>query len=245
MPNIRRPSTPAWMQDNMNRRPIAPVLVSIALLLPPMANLIRAILRDLHAGAGAEPPVRAFAGPDREEETRDLARFRFTGARWLPFHDTSPLRSSGWIDRGAEAGVRPGQIVATARGDLVGRVRKVFPRFAQIMLLDDPEFRVHAAARLASGEAEAVVRGDGPGGRLVAEHIVGALRLPAQALLRTAGGDAEVPEGLAIGYALDGGGLLDRQPARASAATDRLRTVYVLSDPLIESVRTARAGGAL
>ncbi|MBN1422805.1 MAG: hypothetical protein JXP34_28775 [Planctomycetes bacterium] len=226
----------------MKRRPIAPILVSLALLIPPMANLVRSILRDLRPQESETLPARTFAGPDREEEARDLARFRFTAARWLPFHDVSPLRSSGWIDRGAEAGVRPGQIVATARGALVGRVRRVYPRFAQVMLLDDPEFRVRAAARLASGEAEAIVRGNGRGGRLLAEHVAGALELPAQALLRTAGGDAELPEGLTIGYALEGGGILQAQPARASAATDRLRTVYVLADPLIEAVRTARGG---
>lgn len=164
---------------------------------------------------------------------------------------------SGWwrmvrVDRGSSAGVEPGMPVMAADG-LVGLVREVSPRTADVVLLSDPSFRV--AARLPRTGDLGVIVGGGvtAGGTDVLSLLCPPepetmTYVPREADVRpgdevvTSGLGGVFPAGLLVGRVLrvtrPEPGLYQEAAIAPAADLGRLTYVFVIIDGL------SRLGGA-
>ena len=106
------------------------------------------------------------------------------------------------VGKGSLAGVRAGAVVVVPEG-LVGRVTKVTPHTAEVMLVTDPSIKVSCVVK--SGEAVRAtgILSGGSDERLLLRHLGSATELPAQSRVLTSGLGGVFPPGLAVGTLLD------------------------------------------
>lgn len=162
---------------------------------------------------------RAEAGPmaaavTAEEERLELARVRallgivpadtapVCGARVVR-HELQGVFKTLVIGCGREAGVRVGMAVVAAPG-LVGRVARVAPRVATVLLLIDPNHAVDVLVQ--RSRARGVLRGQGGGttlGRAIGvsriEYLEGTSDVQVGDAVVSSGLDGRYPSGLPVG----------------------------------------------
>lgn len=150
--------------------------------------------------------------------------------------ESSEARDAIVIDRGADDGLKEGQVVITAGGALVGRVTEVGSNFAYVVLISDTSSTVigQLATSIATGKVE------GQLGTLVMTDVKAGVVIQAGEEVFTAGIDlgsgvrSPYPKGLLIGRVID-----VRQPANEvvqtvfldpAAPLDRLEFLLVITD---------------
>ncbi len=107
----------------------------------------------------------------------------------------SELSHVFYIDKGENYKLKPDMAVITGNG-IVGKVRDVFPRTAQVLAINDQTSG--AGVILQTTRIRGILRGD-PSGRLMVVGVLSDERIqPGEAVL-TAGGDLIFPRGLPVG----------------------------------------------
>ena len=151
--------------------------------------------------------------------------------------ESSDARRAIVIDRGADDGIRVGQIVITSGGALAGRVVEVGSNFAHVVLMSDSTSTV--IGQLLSSAATGKVIGQ-LGGALVMEDVDAAATITIGEEVFTAGIElgggirSPYPKGLLIGRVVD----LKRDPNEVvqtvflepAAPLDRLEYLLVITD---------------
>ncbi|NYF81391.1 rod shape-determining protein MreC [Granulicella arctica] len=99
------------------------------------------------------------------------------------------------LDKGSDDGLKPDMAVITPDG-VVGKLRDVFPRTSQLLLLNDQTSG--AGVILQSTRIRAVVRGT-PTGRLQIGNLTADSRIKPGDTVLTSGGDLVYPRGLNVG----------------------------------------------
>ena len=99
------------------------------------------------------------------------------------------------IDKGEEDGVKKDMTVITPRG-LVGKVLVTNNNFSEVLLLDDPNFRI--AVRFLSSGNEAIASGTGHS--VIVKYVPKEARIVENDWVISSGLDGLFPEGLLIGY---------------------------------------------
>ena len=100
-----------------------------------------------------------------------------------------------YIDKGSNAGLQRDMAVITADG-IVGKVREVYPRSAQILLIDDQTSG--AGVILETTRIRGILRGNAEGQPQIVGLTVDSRIQPGERVL-TAGGDEIFPRGLPVG----------------------------------------------
>lgn len=159
---------------------------------------------------------------------REQSGFRMTLAAVIG-HDASHLYRAVIIDRGSADGLRVNQAVLTPEG-IVGRIVRVYPRSALVLLLIDRSSGIDALVQRTRDQG--VVQG-------VDDQTCEMKYLARQAeveigdFIVTSGGGGIFPKGLWIGQVSrvqKGGYLFQSVAVRPTAAIDRLEEVWVLND---------------
>jgi len=99
------------------------------------------------------------------------------------------------LDKGVQDGVRVDMTVVTPRG-LVGRISKVGPNWAQVLLITDVSSSVNAMVQ--RSRTTGVVQGHA-GGRLIMRHIPQGESVQVNDLILTSGLGGGFPKGLLVG----------------------------------------------
>jgi hypothetical protein len=217
---------------------IAPILLALALGLPPLLTLVAEVNRAGRAGQAPEMKSYGFGEPPEPFVPPPGARRgRHVPARIVDFRSPSIFRSTFFVHLPPGECPAVGAVVMTPERALAGAVVKVW-KTAGIALArspEDPAFRV--ACRCGSREAFLTGRGDALGLTLLAGNLGDA----SDELVWTAGTDGVFPAGLLVGY----------RRAETSdvvvSAFDRSRAtwVYLWRDPDLEALEAAvgpRAG---
>lgn len=102
------------------------------------------------------------------------------------------------IDKGEEDGVKKDMTVVTPRG-LVGKVISAGRGFSEVLLLDDPAFRV--AVRFLETRAEGIASGTGYG--VLIRYVPSETEVIKNDWVITSGLDGIFPEGILVGYVSD------------------------------------------
>ena len=100
-----------------------------------------------------------------------------------------------YIDKGSNYGLQPDMAVITPDG-IVGKVREVFPRSAQVLAINDPTSG--AGVILETTRIRGILRGNAAG-RPQIEDILADQRIQPGEKVFTAGGDQIFPRGLPVG----------------------------------------------
>ena len=100
-----------------------------------------------------------------------------------------------WLDKGKDAGLQPDMAVITPDG-IVGKVRTVFDRTAQVLLINDETSG--AGVVLETTRVRGILRGNASGQPQVVNLLADNRIQPGEKVL-TAGGDQIFPRGLAVG----------------------------------------------
>ncbi len=100
-----------------------------------------------------------------------------------------------WLDKGKDAGLQPDMAVITPDG-IVGKVRTVFDRTAQVLLINDETSG--AGVVLETTRVRGILRGNASGQPQVV-NLLADNRIQAGEKVLTAGGDQIFPRGLAVG----------------------------------------------
>lgn len=155
-------------------------------------------LRLLEENLGLKEKLQTIAAggiPDPDRESRTTAR--------VVAYDPADPRQSLIVDKGGDDSVHPDDIV-TVGGALVGRVLKVTPRFAQVLLLTDPDHSVGVTDE--RSRATGIVTGlkeklslNRERHLTKAEYLSGAEEIRAGDLLMTSGTDGVFPKGIPVG----------------------------------------------
>lgn len=143
-------------------------------------------------------------------------------------HDASGLYRTVLIDRGSTAGVEHQQAVLAPDG-VVGRVIKVFPRSALVLLVTDRSSAVDAIVQRTRDQG--VVQGSG-GSNCELKYLDRSAEVEAGDFVVTSGMAGRFPKGLRIGQVSGvnpGGGLFQSVDVRPSARLDRLEEVWVVT----------------
>jgi rod shape-determining protein MreC len=107
----------------------------------------------------------------------------------------SDLSRVVYIDKGADAGIKPDMAVITADG-IVGKVWDVFPSVAKVLLIDDQSSGVGVI--LEKSRLQGVLRGTASG-EVVLERVMSDEQVPVGESVLTSGGDQIFPKGLPAG----------------------------------------------
>lgn len=99
------------------------------------------------------------------------------------------------IDKGEDAGLKHDMAVITAEG-IVGKVREVFPRTAQVLVINDQT--AGAGVILESTRIRGILRGNAQGQAQIVGIVADSRIQPGEHVL-TGGGDAIFPRGLPVG----------------------------------------------
>ncbi len=139
------------------------------------------------------------------------------------------------LDKGTRDGLRAGMAVITPDG-IVGKLRDVFPRTAQLLLINDPTSG--AGVVLKSTRVRAVLRGS-PQGRAQILNLTPDARLKPGEVVLTSGGDQVFPRGLPVGTIESLAPDLDHQPylaitVRPAANLNQLEEVLIITDTAAE-----------
>jgi len=105
------------------------------------------------------------------------------------------------IDRGSESGVREGMVVVTPRG-LVGRVTRVTPHWAKVLLITSPSSAVNAVVQGGSQRAFGIIYGAADG-RLQMRYILQTEEVRLRDLVVTSGMGGGLPRNLTIGQVIN------------------------------------------
>lgn len=108
--------------------------------------------------------------------------------------DSSPFTDVVSIDRGSSTGVKPGMVVLSAQGSLVGTVTTVLSDHAFVRLITDSKSKVNA--QLLESKADGIVRGS-PGRGLTFDFAQAEIKVGDQVVTSGLGGN--YPAGLPIG----------------------------------------------
>jgi len=135
------------------------------------------------------------------------------------------------IDKGAEDGLRPDMAVITPDG-VVGKVRDVFAKSSQVLLLNDPN--AGAGVVLVNTRSRGILHG-GAGGVLEITNLLPDERIKPDEPLITSGGDGIFPRGLPVGNVASIKPDPEHQPyavirIKPTANLDRLEEVLVVTD---------------
>jgi len=145
-------------------------------------------------------------------------------------HDASGLYRTVLIDRGSAAGVEPQQAVLAADG-VVGRVIKVFPRSALVLLVTDRSSGIDAIVQRT--RAQGVVQGRGGSGCEL-KYLDRSAEVEIGDHVVTSGMGGRFPKGVWIGQVSGvnrGGDLFQSVDVRPAAGLDRLEEVLVVTGP--------------
>lgn len=156
---------------------------------------------------------------------------------------------SVYIDKGADAGVKPGLPVITADG-VVGKVLRAYSNNALVLLIDDQTSGVGAI--LEKSRLQGVLRGT-PSGEVVLEKVMSDEQVqPGEAVL-TSGGDRIFPKGLRVGTVTKvstGADFFLSIQVKPAANLSRLEEVLVVTsvedkEPTVNEAAGARAADIL
>jgi rod shape-determining protein MreC len=145
-------------------------------------------------------------------------------------HDATGLYQTVLLDRGAADGVEHEQAVLTPDG-VVGRVIKVFPRSALVLLLTDRSSGIDAIVQRTRDQG--VVQGAGGGGCEL-KYLDRSAVVEIGDYVVTSGMGGRFPKGLWIGQVSGvnrGGDLFQSVEVRPTAALGRLEEVWVVTGP--------------
>ena len=143
-------------------------------------------------------------------------------------HDASGLYRTILIDRGASAGVEQRQAVLAPDG-VVGRVIKVFPRSALVLLVTDRSSGIDAIVQRTRDQG--VVQGRGGSGCEL-KYLDRSAEVEVGDYVVTSGMGGRFPKGVWIGQVSGfnrGGDLFQSVEVRPSAGLDRLEEVWVVT----------------
>lgn len=182
--------------------------------------------------------TRLRLAQDENKTLRQLLKFReeripeLLSARVL-VRKTEPGTFVLFIDRGESDGVRVGMPVVTGDGVLVGKVHRISPAIAEVVVVPDPRFRT-AASFVDALDTQGYVRGEG-GVSILMELIPAERVIEPNALIVTSGLEAGVPRGLIVGSvarALPGGDrLFQRAALTPTIAFHRITDVGIIFPP--------------
>jgi rod shape-determining protein MreC len=153
---------------------------------------------------------------------------------------------SVYIDKGADAGIRPDMAVITADG-VVGKVLRVYNNnTAQVLLIDDQTSGV--GALLEKARLQGVLRGT-PSGEVVLEKVMSDEQVQPGAAVVTSGGDRIFPKGLPVGTVSKvspGTDFFLSIRVKPAANLSKLEEVLVVTsveekEPVVNEAATARA----
>jgi rod shape-determining protein MreC len=173
--------------------------------------------------------VAATVRLERLLDFRTRTAFTMTAARVIG-RDASGLYRTVLIDRGSGDGVANQQAVLAPDG-VVGRVIKVFPRSALVLLITDRSSGIDAVVQRTRDPG--VVQGGGAGG-CVLKYLDRSAEVEVGDYVVTSGMGGRFPKGVLIGRVSginEGGELFRSVDVRPSAGLDRLEEVWVVTAP--------------
>ena len=100
-----------------------------------------------------------------------------------------------YIDKGSSEGLKPDMAVITPEG-IVGKVIRVFPGTAQVLLINDEQGGIGAI--LEQSRLQGIVRGT-PSGTLILHNIMNDEKVTPGEMVLASGGDRVFPKGMPIG----------------------------------------------
>ncbi len=171
--------------------------------------------------------VAAASRLERLLEYRAGAAYRMIPAGVIG-HDASGLYRTVLIDRGSSAGVEPQQAVLAPDG-VVGRVIKVFPRSALVLLVTDRSSGIDAIVQRTRDQG--VVQGRGGSGCEL-KYLDRSAEVEVGDYVVTSGMGGKFPKGVWIGQVSGvnrGGDLFQSVDVRPSARLERLEEVLVVT----------------
>ena len=171
--------------------------------------------------------VAAAARLERLLEYRESTGFTMTAASVVG-HDASGLYRTVLIDRGSSSGVQAQQAVLAPDG-VVGRVIKVFPRTALVLLVTDRSSGIDAIVQRTRDQG--VVQGRGGSGCEL-KYLERSAEVEVGDYVVTSGMGGRFPKGVWIGQVSGinrGGDLFQSVDVRPSAGLDRLEEVWVVT----------------
>jgi len=173
--------------------------------------------------------VAAASRLERLLDFRTKTVFSMTAASVIG-RDASGLYRTVLIDRGSADGLEHQQAVLSPDG-VVGRVIKVFPRSALVLLVTDRSSGIDAIVQRTRDQG--VVQGGGGGG-CVLKYLDRSAEVEVGDYVVTSGIGGRFPKGALIGQVSgvnQGGDLFQSVDVRPSAGLDRLEEVLVVTGP--------------
>ena len=170
---------------------------------------------------------------DRLKALLELAR-RYHGAATaveVLYTGRDPFAQKLFVDKGAEAGLLPGEAVIDAEG-VVGQVTRVFPYMAEVTLVGDKDHAV--PVRGVRSGVRSVLYGNGAGRAPELRFTAPNVDIAVGDVLVTSGIDGTYPPGLAVAQVAtierDTGQMFARITARPLAGVDRSPYLLVLGN---------------
>lgn len=175
--------------------------------------------------------------PDAQEENARLRalldlRGRYEGAATaveVLYAGRDPFAQRLVVDRGAAAGIKPGEAVIDAQG-VVGQVTRVYPSVAEVTILTDKDHAV--PVRVERSGVRSVLFGAGAGRAPELRFMSPNADVRVGDTLVTSGIDGTYPPGLAVAEVVtmerDTGQIFAQIKARPLAGVDRSRHLLVL-----------------
>jgi rod shape-determining protein MreC len=181
------------------------------------------------------PAVQGFREA-QEENARLRAllelRARYRGAATsveVLYAGHDPFAQKVFIDRGADAGIKPGEAVIDAQG-VVGQVTRVYPSVAEVTVLTDKDHAV--PVRVERTGVRSVLFGAGAGRPPTLRFMSPNADIRVGDTLVTSGIDGTYPPGLAVAQVLsierETGQMFAQITARPLAGVDRSQHLLVL-----------------
>ncbi len=182
------------------------------------------------------PSIQAF-GPLQEENARLKSllelQARYPGAATaveVLYTGRDPFTQKVFVNRGADAGITPGEAVIDELG-VVGQVTRVFPSMAEVTLVTDKDHAV--PVRVERSGVRSVFFGAGGGLAPELRFMAPSADIRPGDRLHTSGIDGTYPPGLAVAQVesveRDTGQVFARIVVRPLAGADRSRQLLVLN----------------
>lgn len=134
------------------------------------------------------------------------------------------------IDRGSDDGLRPGQVIVSDHGYVVGKIATVHQRFSTALLLTDRQSKITARVQN-DAQSPGVIRGE-RGLSLLMEFIPKTDQLKDGQTVVTTGSDPFIPPNLFVGtitsVSRKSGELFQQATVAPAATLQRLRVVGIL-----------------